>query len=92
MISDAVRVKIPSSLQTNPAQNAHVNAPLKYCNKHLNDSTKIWEHIFLLIKAKIAFLAEQHYIQGEKEHSFYFNPRITIPILKHSQGKIMVWG
>ena len=70
---------------------AHVQACLKFTNKHLDDSVEGWEKVLWSDETKIELfgIILTHHVWKKKVELV---PKNTIPMLKHCGGNIILWG
>lgn len=72
---------------------AHVQAHLKFANEHLNDSEKAWEKVMWSDETKIELFGINSTLRVWRERNAEcYNPKNTIPTVKHGGGNIMLWG
>uniref|UniRef100_A0A9J8DN26 Transposase n=1 Tax=Cyprinus carpio carpio TaxID=630221 RepID=A0A9J8DN26_CYPCA len=71
---------------------AHVHARLKFANEHLNDSEENWVKVLWSdeIKIKLFGINSTHLVWRRKNAAY--DPKNTIPTVKHGGGNIMLWG
>uniref|UniRef100_A0A6Q2YG97 Transposase Tc1-like domain-containing protein n=1 Tax=Esox lucius TaxID=8010 RepID=A0A6Q2YG97_ESOLU len=71
---------------------AHVQARLKYANDHLDDPEEEWEKVIWSDETKIELfgLNSTRCVWRKKEDEY--NPKNTIPTLKHGGENIILWG
>uniref|UniRef100_A0AAY5KA96 Transposase Tc1-like domain-containing protein n=1 Tax=Esox lucius TaxID=8010 RepID=A0AAY5KA96_ESOLU len=71
---------------------AHVKARLKFANDHLDDPEEEWEKVILSDETKIELFclkSTRHVWRKKKDE---YNPKNTIPTVKHGGGNIILWG
>ncbi|KAI4904455.1 hypothetical protein NFI96_001674 [Prochilodus magdalenae] len=70
----------------------HVKARLKFANDHLNDPEEEWEKVMWSDETKIELfgLNSTRHIWRKKNDEY--NPKNTIPTVKHGGGNIILWG
>uniref|UniRef100_A0A8C7JWT5 Transposase n=1 Tax=Oncorhynchus kisutch TaxID=8019 RepID=A0A8C7JWT5_ONCKI len=71
---------------------AHVQARLKFANDHLDDPEVEWEKVMWSDETKIELsgLNSTRHVWRKKEDEY--NPKSTIPTVKHGGGNIILWG
>uniref|UniRef100_A0A672QLV7 Transposase Tc1-like domain-containing protein n=1 Tax=Sinocyclocheilus grahami TaxID=75366 RepID=A0A672QLV7_SINGR len=71
---------------------AHVQARLKFAKEHLNDSEKAWEKVLWSDETKIELFGINSTRCVWRERNADYDPKNTIPTVKHGGGSIMCWG
>uniref|UniRef100_A0AAY5L890 Transposase Tc1-like domain-containing protein n=1 Tax=Esox lucius TaxID=8010 RepID=A0AAY5L890_ESOLU len=70
---------------------AHVQARLKFANDHLDDPVEEWEKVMWSDETKIELFGLNSTRRVWKKKDEY-NPKNTIPTVKHGGGNIILWG
>ncbi len=70
---------------------AHVQARLKFANEHLNDSEENWVKVLWSDETKIELFGINSTRRVWRRNTAY-DPKNTIPTVKHGGGNIMLWG
>src|SRR4029434_8901069 len=77
-----------------PAQESiySIQGRLKFANGHLNDSKEDWENVMWSDETKIKLFGinSTHCVWSGKNAEY--DPKNTIPTVKHGGGNIMLWG
>ena len=71
---------------------AHIQARLKFANDHLNDSSKAWENVLWSDETKIELFGINSTRRVWRKKNSEYDPKNTIPTVKHGGGSIMLWG
>ncbi|KAK3537732.1 hypothetical protein QTP70_017889, partial [Hemibagrus guttatus] len=71
---------------------AHVQAPLKFANEHLTDSEENWVKVLRSDETKIELFGINSTHCVWRSRNAAYDPKNTIPTVKHGSGNIMLWG
>ncbi|MCJ8744951.1 hypothetical protein PDJAM_G00124650 [Pangasius djambal] len=71
---------------------AHVEARLKYANDHLKDVQSDWEKFLWSDETKIELFGLNSTSHVWRKKNAAYDPRNTVPTVKHGGGSIMFWG
>lgn len=71
---------------------AHVQARLNFANEHLNDLESDWEKVLWSDETKIELFGINSTHRVWRERHAAYDPKNTIPTVKHGGGNIMLWG
>ncbi|KAK3511520.1 hypothetical protein QTP70_008979 [Hemibagrus guttatus] len=75
-----------------PLKKAHVQALLKFTNEHLNDSEENWVKVLWSDETKIELFGINSTRRVWRRRNAAYDPKNTIPTIKHGRGNIMLWG
>ncbi|KAI4875432.1 hypothetical protein NFI96_005405 [Prochilodus magdalenae] len=70
----------------------HVKARLKFANDHLNDPEEKWEKVMWSDETKIELFGLNSTRHVWRKKNDEYNPKNTIPTVKHGGGNIIHWG
>ncbi len=70
---------------------AHVQARLKFSNEHLNDSEENWVKVLWSDETKIELFGINSTHRVWRRRNAAYDPKNTIPTVKHEGGNIMLW-
>ena len=70
---------------------AHVQARLKFTQEHLDDPEEAWEKVMWSDETKMELFGINSTCQVWRKRNAEYNPKNTIPILKHGGGNLMLW-
>ena len=70
----------------------HVQARLKFAKDHLDDPEKEWEKVMWSDETKIEVFGLNSTCHVWRKKKDEYNPKITIPTVKHGGGNISLWG
>ncbi|KAL0198163.1 hypothetical protein M9458_006703, partial [Cirrhinus mrigala] len=71
---------------------AHVQARLKFAKDHLDDPEEAWDKVMWSDETKIELFGINSTRRDWREKKDEYNPKNTIPTMKHGGGNIMLWG
>ncbi len=71
---------------------AHVQARMKFANEHLNDSEENWVKVLWSDETKIKLFGINSTRYVWRRRNAAYDPKNTIPTVKHGGGNIMLWG
>ena len=71
---------------------AHVQARLKFGKEHLDDLEEAWEKVMWSDDTKIELFGINSTHRVWRKRNAEYNPKITIPTVKHGGGNLMLWG
>ena len=71
---------------------AHVQARLKFAKEHLDDPEEAWEKVIWSDETKIELFGINSTRCVWRKRNVEYNPKNTIPTVKHGGGKLMLWG
>uniref|UniRef100_A0A8C7PMU4 Transposase Tc1-like domain-containing protein n=1 Tax=Oncorhynchus mykiss TaxID=8022 RepID=A0A8C7PMU4_ONCMY len=71
---------------------AHVQARLKFANDHLDDPEEKWEKVMWSDETKIELFGLNSTRRVWRKKRDEYNPKNTIPTVKHGGGNIFLWG
>uniref|UniRef100_A0AAZ3PE18 Transposase Tc1-like domain-containing protein n=1 Tax=Oncorhynchus tshawytscha TaxID=74940 RepID=A0AAZ3PE18_ONCTS len=70
---------------------AHIHARLKFANEHLNDSEDNWVKVLWSDETKIELFGINSTRCVWRRRNAAYDPKNTIPTVKHGGGNIMLW-
>ncbi|KAK6329382.1 hypothetical protein J4Q44_G00013600 [Coregonus suidteri] len=70
---------------------AHVQARLKFANDHLDDPEEEWEKVMWSDETKIELFGLNSTRRVWRKKKDEYNPKNTIPAMKHGGGNIILW-
>ena len=73
-------------------KNAHVQACLKFAKEHLDDPEEAWEKVMWSDETKIELFGINSTRHVWRKRNAEYNPKNTIPTVKHGGGNLMLWG
>ena len=71
---------------------AHVQARLKFAKEHLDDLEEAWEKVMWSDETKIELFGINSTHHVWRKRNAEYNPKNTIPTVKHGGGNLMLWG
>uniref|UniRef100_UPI001658C8D3 hypothetical protein n=1 Tax=Salmonella sp. S103_04178 TaxID=2665595 RepID=UPI001658C8D3 len=71
---------------------AHVQARLKFANEHLDDSESDWEKVLWSDETKIELFGINSTRRVWRKRNAAYDPKNTVPTVKHGGGNIKFWG
>uniref|UniRef100_A0A4W5NXZ3 Transposase Tc1-like domain-containing protein n=1 Tax=Hucho hucho TaxID=62062 RepID=A0A4W5NXZ3_9TELE len=71
---------------------AHIHARLKFANEHLNDSEDNWVKVLWSDETKMELFGINSNRRVWRRRNAAYDPKNTIPTVKHGGGNIMLWG
>ena len=70
---------------------AHDQARLKFAKEHLNDPEETWEKVMWSDETKIELFGINSTRRVWRKRNAEYNPKNTIPTVKHGGGNLMLW-
>ena len=71
---------------------AHVQARLNFAKEHLDDPEEAWEKVMWSDETKIELFGINSTCHIWRKRNAEYNPKNTIPTVKHGGGNLMFWG
>ena len=71
---------------------AHVQAHLKFAKEHLDDPEEAWKKVMWSDETKIELFGINSTRRAWRKRDAEYNPKNTIPTVKHGGGNLMLWG
>ena len=71
---------------------AHVQGRLKFANEHLNDSKEDWQNVMWSDETKFELFGINSTRRVWRGKDAEYDPKKTIPTVKHGGENIMLWG
>ncbi|KAL0192456.1 hypothetical protein M9458_010752, partial [Cirrhinus mrigala] len=92
-IGNTLRREEPKSCSSYKVlKKAHVQARLKSANEHLNDSEENWVKVLWSDETKIELFGINSTRCFWRRRNAAYDPKNTIPTVKHGGRNIMLWG
>ncbi|XDV44771.1 hypothetical protein PO909_013011 [Leuciscus waleckii] len=76
----------------NDHEEVHVQARLKFANDHLDDPEEEWEKVMWSDETKIELFGLNSTRRVWRKKKDEYNPKNTIPTVKHGDGNIILWA
>ena len=70
----------------------HVQARLKFAKEHLDNPEEAWEKVMWSDETKIELFGIKSTGRVWRKRNAEYNPKNTIPTVKHGGGNLMLWG
>ena len=71
---------------------AHVQARLKFAKEHLDDPEETWEKVMWSDETKMELFGINSIRRVWRKRNAEYNPKNTIPTVKHGGGNLILWG
>ena len=71
---------------------AHVQSHLNFAKEHLDDPEEAWEKVMWSDETKIELFGINSTRHVWRKRNAEYNPKNTIPTVKHGSGNLMLWG
>ena len=71
---------------------AHLQDRLKFAKEHLDDPEEAWEKVMRSDETKIELFGINSTRHVWRKRNAEYNPKNTIPTVKHGGGNLMLWG
>ena len=71
---------------------AHIQACLKFAKEHLDDPEEAWEKVVWSDETKIELFGINSTRRVWRKRNAEYNPKNTIPTVRHRGGNLMLWG
>ena len=71
---------------------AHAQACLKFAKEHLDDPEEAWEKVMWSDETKIELFGINLTPRVWRKRNAEYNPKNTIPTVKHGGENLMLWG
>src|SRR4029434_1758733 len=85
-------VKSCSARKVHMLTKAHAQGRLKFANEHLNDSKEDWQNVMWSDETKFELFGINSTRRVWRGKNAEYDPKNTIPTVKHGGGNIMLWG
>lgn len=73
-------------------QKRHLQARLKYARENLEKDLAYWKRVIWSDETKLELFGHQDVAYVWRKKGEAFNPKNTVPTVKHGGGSIMLWG
>lgn len=70
----------------------HITARLKFAREHLKGKDEFWESVLWSDETKLELFGHMDVAYVWRRKGEAFNPKNTVPTVKHGGGSIMLWG
>lgn len=73
-------------------QKRHLQARLKYARENLEKDDAYWKHVIWSDETKLELFGHRDVAYVWRKKGEAYNPKNTVPTVKHGGGNIMLWG
>ena len=70
----------------------HITARLKFAREHLKGKDEFWKSVLRSDEIKLELFGHMDVVYVWRRKQEAFNPKNTVPTVKHGGGSIMLWG